>query len=94
MKFSNGAKTVFMVLGIGVVCIIGVLNWAINGSTSRGGKLEMPKPQGKEFRCGDQAKVVTQSRLFEILNKAPVGMCVSRINDDTFVVREMAVIQR
>lgn len=43
---------------------------------------------------GDQAKVVTQSRLFEILNRAPVGMCVSRINDDTFVVREMAVIQR
>lgn len=94
MKFSNGAKTVFMVLGIGVMCIIGALNWAINGSTSRGGKLEMPKPQGKEFRCGDQAKVVTQSRLFEILNIAPVGMCVSRINDDTFFVREMAVIQR
>lgn len=94
MKFSNGAKTVFMVLGIGVVCIIGALNWAVNGSSSHGGKLDMPKPQGKEFRCGDQATVVTQSRLLEMLNRAPVGICVSRVNDDTFVVREMAVIQR
>ncbi|AMO82096.1 hypothetical protein [Obesumbacterium proteus] len=94
MKFSNGVKAVFISLGIGLVCIIGALNWAINGTISRGGKLEMPKPQGKEFRCGDQATVVTQSRLSEMLNRAPLGMCVSRINDGTFVVREMAVIQR
>lgn len=94
MKFSNGVKAIFITLGIGLVCITSALNWAINGSTSPRGKLEMPGPQGKEFRCGDQATVVTQSRLFEMLNRAPVGMCVSRVNDDTFVARDMAVIQR
>ena len=27
-----------------------------------------------------------------MLNRAPVGMCVSRVNDDTFAAGEMAVI--
>lgn len=94
VKFSNGVKAVFIGLGIGLVCIVGALNWVINGSSTRGGKLEMPTPQGKEFKCGNQPTVVTQERLFEMLNRAPVGMCVSRINDDTFVIREMAVVQR
>ncbi|HCU16944.1 hypothetical protein [Hafnia paralvei] len=94
MKFSNGAKTVFMVLGIGVVCIIGALNWTINGGNKGSGTNTIPLSKSKSFTCEGKADVVSKDRLVEMLNQSPVGICVSRVNDDTFVAREMAVIQR
>ena len=94
VKFSSGVKAVFISLGIGLVCIIGALNWAINGGSKGSGTVTIPLSKSKGFTCEGKANVVSKDRLVEMLNRSPVGICVSRINDDTFVVREMAVIQR
>lgn len=94
VKFPNGVKAVFISLGIGLVCIIGALNWVINGGNKASGTVAIPLSKSKGFTCEGKADVVSKDRLIEVLNRAPVGICVSRINDDTFVAREMAVIQR
>ncbi|MEG2267585.1 MAG: hypothetical protein RSC68_25070, partial [Acinetobacter sp.] len=91
---SNGAKTLFMVLGIGMVCIIGALNWTVNGGSKGSGTNAIPQSKSKDFACEGKADVVSKDRLVEMLNRSPVGICISRVNDDTFVAREMAVIQR
>lgn len=95
VKFSNGVKAVFISLGIGLVCIIGALNWAINGGNNKGsGSVAIPLSKSKGFTCEGKADVVSKDRLVEMLNRSQVGVCVSRVNDDTFIAREMAVIQR
>lgn len=90
MRFSNGVKILCSALGLGVVVCFFMLNWVISGGAERH-QLAVFQPDKKMFTCEGDGRLADKDTLTLMLGASQIGLCVSQINHELWVVREMAI---
>lgn len=90
MRFSNGVKILCSTLGLGVVVSLFMLNGVISGGAGQR-QMAVFQPEKKMFTCEGDGRLADKDTLPLMLGASQIGLCVSQINRELWVVREMTI---